>query len=156
MQRKLLLVIVLCLMAAMVLPVSADQADDAKNLVERALAMIKDQGKDVTLKAINDPKGPFVKGELYVFALTMGNVLVGQPHEPGLRRMNLTNTRDGNGQFFIQKFKEVVENQGSGWVDYTWAKPGQSIAGPKKAFVQKVPGEELYLGAGFYLAQTAK
>jgi len=156
MWKKLLSVIVLCLMVAMALPVSADQADDARNLVDRAIDMFKDQGKEATLKAINDRNGPFVKGDLYVFALTMGNMLVGQPHEVSLRRMNLTNTRDANGQYFIQKFKEVVENQGSGWVDYTWAKPGDSIASPKKAFVKKVPGEELYVGAGFYLARAAK
>jgi len=132
-------------------PVAADQADDCVALVEKGLALIKEKGREEALNAINNSDGPFVKGELYLFALTMDNVLVGQPHEKLLRRMNMSNVQDAAGRYFFKMFKEIAQNPGQGWVEYTWAKPGEKNASKKKSFIKKVPGEDLYIGAGYYL-----
>jgi cytochrome c len=130
--------------------VAADQADDCVRLVGKAIAMFKEMGREATLKAINDPKGPFVEGDLYLFALTMDNVLVGQPHQRLLRRMNLSKTQDSSGVYFFAKFKEIAQDPGQGWVKYSWAKPGEKDASPKRSFIKRVPGENLYVGAGYY------
>jgi len=87
---------------------NADQAEDAMSLVEKAAVMFKEQGSAAALKAINDPKGPFIKGDLYVFALTMDNVMVGHPFDISSKRINLTNMADNNGVQIFQKFKEIV------------------------------------------------
>lgn len=131
--------------------VAADQADECVTLVEKGINLFKEKGREATIKIINDPKGPFVKGDLYLFALTMDNVLVGQPHKRLLRRMNLSKIEDAKGVLFFMKFKEIALNPGHGWFDYTWAKPGQKDASPKRSFIKKVPGEDLYIGAGYYL-----
>ncbi len=86
---------------------NADKAEDTVSLVNKAVVMFKDQGKDAALKAINDEKGPFIKGEIYVFAATMDNVLVGHPFDPSSRRINLSNMKDNNGFPIFQKFKET-------------------------------------------------
>ena len=52
--------------------------------------------------------------------------------------------------------KEVAETKGSGWVEYMWAKPGEKEPSPKKSFVKKVPGENLYVGAGFYVNKISR
>ena len=77
------------------------------SLVNKAVTMFKDQGSAAALKAINDEKGPFIKGEIYVFAATMDNVLVGHPFDPSSRRINLSNMKDNSGVPIFQKFKEV-------------------------------------------------
>lgn len=130
---------------------NADQAEDATSLVEKAVVMFKEQGSAAALKAINDPKGPFVKGDLYIFALTMDNVLVGHPFDPSSRRINLTNMMDNKGVQIFQKFKEIVEKDGSGWLEYVWAKPGQDKPSRKRSLVKKVPEENFYVGTGYYL-----
>jgi cytochrome c len=53
---------------------AADDAADTKALVEKGVAMVKEKGLDATLKAIGDPKGPFVKGDLYLFAGALDKV----------------------------------------------------------------------------------
>lgn len=130
---------------------NADKAEDTVSLVNKAVVMFKDQGKDAALKAINDEKGPFIKGEIYVFAATMDNVLVGHSFDPSSRRINLSNMKDNNGFPIFQKFKETVEKDGSGWVEYVWAKPRGDKPSRKRSFVKKVPNEDLYVGAGYYV-----
>ncbi|MBI4961877.1 MAG: cache domain-containing protein [Desulfomonile tiedjei] len=151
MKAVLFLVGVLLFMFAASGPTKADDAEEVQNLVERAVAMVKDRGKEATLKAVNDRQGPFVKGDLYVFAMRMDNVMVGHPHEHSLRGVNLNFVKDAAETPLFQRFKEVVEAQGSGWVEYQWAKPGSKDPSPKKSFIKKVPGEDLYVGAGYYL-----
>jgi len=129
----------------------ADMEGDAVSLVDKAVAMFQDQGKEAALKAINDAKGPFVKGDLYVFAVSMDNVLVGHPYEHAMRRLTMNSVKDSSGKVIADMFKEVVEKQGSGWVDYSWGKPGADKPSRKRSFVKKVPGENLYLGAGYYV-----
>lgn len=139
---------------ALVCPVMAAEsgkAQQAKTLVENAIEMFKTVGRDDTLKAINDKNGPFVKGDLYVFALTMDNKMVGHPHEYSIRRMNVNNVQDNNGVRLFQRFREVVTTTGEGWVEYLWARPGTKVASSKRSFVKKVPGEDLYVGAGYYM-----
>lgn len=151
MSRNKVLGMVFFTLLAVVCPLRAGQAEEAMTLVDSAMVMFQQAGREAALKAINEKSGPFVKGDLYVFALTMDNLMVGHPHEHSLRRVNLNNTRDANGVLLFQKFKEVVEKKGSGWVEYTWAKPGEKDPSPKRSFVKKVPGEDLYIGAGYYV-----
>jgi hypothetical protein len=143
------LVCVLCLVPAF--PALSDEAQDCETLVKKCLTLFQEQGKEPALKAINDPKGPFIKGDIYVFALDMENKVLAHPYDKALLRMTMSNVIDANGQRFFVKFKEVAEKSGSGWVGYTWAKPGQEGAKPKSTYITKVPGDELYIGAGYYL-----
>ncbi len=128
----------------------ADKAEDAVALVDKAVNMFKEQGSESTLKAINDPKGPFVKGDLYVFAVSMGNVMLGHPHEHSIRRMSVSNIQDATGNPLFQRLKEVAEKDGSGWVEYMWGKPGADKPSRKRTFVKKVPDQNVYVGAGWY------
>jgi hypothetical protein len=151
-----IIALVVLLLITTVCSLQAGQAEDATALVDRAIAMFKASGKEASIKSINEKDGPLIKGDLYVFALTMDNVMLGHPYEYSLRRVNLSRTQDANGVLLFQKFKEVVEKDGSGWVEYMWAKPGEKDPSPKRSFVKKVPGEELYVGCGYYVESAAK
>lgn len=130
----------------------ADDAQDCKALVERAAEMFKQQGKEAALKAIDSNNGALVKGELYVFALSsVDNAMLAHPHEKTLKRLKMDNFKDSNGKEFFKEFREVAVNKGSGWVEYTWAKPGAKEPSPKRSYIMKVPGEDIYIGAGYYV-----
>ena len=45
--------------------------EQAKSLVQEAAAFYQAQGKDATLKELNNPQGKFVRGDLYVFAYAL-------------------------------------------------------------------------------------
>jgi signal transduction histidine kinase len=126
----------------------ADDATECEAAVKKTVTMCKERGRQGALMVIDDPAGSFVRGELYVFALSLSmNVVEAHPRDKSLKRMPMGNVADAKGQ----KFKEVAEDLGSGWVDYTWAKPGETEAKPKRSLIMRVPDADLYFGAGYYL-----
>ena len=52
---------------------------------------------------------------------------------------------------FVVEMTEVAKRKGSGWVKYSWPKPGRNLPSPKNSFVMRVPGEDFYIGCGYYL-----
>jgi len=130
----------------------ADDAADTKALVENGVAMAKEKGLEPTLKAIGDPKGPFVKGDLYLFAGSLDKVTA-TAHPFAADKLvgpDLTNLKDSKGSQFFIKFKEIAEKPGSGWVEYWWPKPGAKEPSLKKTFIMRVPGQDAYIAAGYY------
>jgi cytochrome c len=151
MKRMTCIFGVVCILATSLPGWSQNVEQTIQTMVEQAVVLFKEKGDQEALKAINDPNGPFIKGELYVFALNMKNVVIAQPYERKLRGLSIDNVKDGNGEYCFKKFREIAHDPGSGWVSYTWAKPGQAEAVPKRAFIKKVPDEDIYVGAGYYL-----
>ncbi len=146
MSRIVLSVLVVALVLPLtVVAVSADQAADAKALVQKAVAMVKDKGLHATLKAINELQGPFVKGNLYVFAMTLDNkrLAAGSPvNQPLLGTVAKAS--------FNLRMAEIAKGPGEGWVDYSWPKPNEKKPSPKRAFIMRVPGCDAYFGCGYY------
>jgi signal transduction histidine kinase len=128
----------------------ADKAADTKALVEQGVAAFKAKGKDDTIKAIDDPKGPFVKDDLYLFVGSMDNKVLAHPFAKQLVGKDATDLKDPKGTAFFVKFKEVADKDGSGWVEYWWQKPGDKEPALRNTFIMKVPGETVYIGAGYY------
>ncbi len=128
----------------------ADMGADCKALVEKCAAMFKSKGKDATLKAINDPKGPFINGELYIFAATLDNKVVGHPHNKKLVGKDVSGVKDKKGKLLFVEFAKVAKSPGSGWVEYWWPKPGAKDPSEKRSYIMKVPNSDLYIGAGYY------
>lgn len=151
MKKIVLYVMALALVLGMASVAAADKAKDSEALVDKCLIMFKEKGKETTVAAIKDPKGPFVNGELYIFCLSLDNIMVAHPHDKNLRGMNMTSVKDTAGNHFFVRFKEIAHNPGSGWVEYMWHKPGESTPSPKRAFLKRVPEEDLYVGCGYYL-----
>lgn len=124
----------------------ADQAVAAKALVEGAAAMAKEKGLEKTLKAINDLKGPFVKGKLYIFAMSLDNkrLAAGSPFNKHLLGTVATNS-------FNIEMAKIAKGKGQGWVEYSWPKPNEKEPSPKKSYIMRVAGEDAYFGCGYYL-----
>jgi cytochrome c len=131
--------------------VAADDAADVKALVEEGVTLVKEKGRDEALKVIGDPKSRFVKGDLYVFAGSLEKVvLLAHPFAAQLVGEDLSTFKDPKGTLFFVKFKEVAESSGNGWVEYVSPIPGAKEGSLKKAFIMRVPGEKIYVGAAYY------
>ncbi len=129
----------------------ASDADDAQALVKKAVAMAKEKGMDETLKAVGDKNGPFIKGELYLFAMDMEKMLlIAHPFNPALIGKDQSGMKDVKGKMFFVEFVNVAKNQGSGWVDYHWPKPGDKTPVVKSTYVERVPGASVMFGCGIY------
>ena len=151
MKKTLVILAMLGLVLALCLPAQAGQREDSEALVKAALAMAKDKGLDATLAAVKDPKGPFVKGPLYIFAGKVSEPgLVAHPIKPALVGKNLAKMKDVKGKFFFVEFMNIAKNPGQGWVEYWWPKPGEKKASPKDTYVARVPGQAIWFACGYY------
>lgn len=127
-------------------PASADDETDAKAMVEKAVAMVEARGLEATLDAINDLKGPFVKDSLYVFAMSMDNLRLATGSPYNKSKLGTVGKEKRN-----KEMAKVAKNPGFGWVEYSWPKPKQDEPSPKRSFVMRVPGKDIYFGCGYYL-----
>jgi cytochrome c len=151
MKRFLLIAVALTLCVCWAGMSLASTPAEAEANVKAAIAMVKAKGVDETLKAIADPKGPFCKGDLYIWAGSLDKVqMVAHPYKPKLVGRDLSMFKDTNGKQFFNEFVKVAKEKGSGWVDYMWPKPGEKKPSPKTSYVERVPGENLYFGCGVY------
>jgi signal transduction histidine kinase len=130
----------------------ADVEADKKTCVakcEAAVKMIKEKGLEATIAEINKKDGPFVAGDIYVFAQKMDGTMAAHPIRADLIGKNQMDLKDETGKEFIKEFVKVVKEKGSGWVDYMWPKKAGEKPSAKTTYVLKVD-DKTFVGAGVY------
>ncbi|MBI5589228.1 MAG: cache domain-containing protein [Deltaproteobacteria bacterium] len=122
-----------------VLPNSARATiDDAKAMVEKAEAYFQANGKEKTLQELNNPKGEFVKGDLYVFAYDAVGTMVAHPINAKLIGLNNQDVPDVDGKLWRKEAIEKVRQNGSAVVDYKYKNPVSGKVEQKTTFFKKV------------------
>lgn len=139
------------LLALAVFAMAETPAQKAEVLVKRGAAYVKEKGKVEALKEFNNPTGKFVEGEYYIFAYDMNDVCLALPSKPAQVGKDLSDIADADGKLFFQDFHKVLESKtGAGWVDYKWMNPETKKIQAKTSYIMKIPGEDLFIGCGFY------
>ena len=75
------------------------------------------------------------------------------PAFPNLEGKNLLDAKDTQGKPLIRDMIKVADTSGSGWVDYMWPKPGESVSTQKSTYVSRARLERLQQA---YAAQLNK
>lgn len=117
---------------------------------KEAVALIKEVGFEAAKAKLSDPKGPFVWKDSYVFVQDMEQMMVVHPVNPKLVGKSMKGIKDAKGTMFNYEMQELINKSGEGWVSYVWPKPGATEPSPKTSYVLRVPGENLWVGAGIY------
>jgi cytochrome c len=130
--------------------VYAATLDEAKALGEKAAAYVKANGKEKGIAEINNPKGQFVKGEMYVTMHDFKGMFLANPVAPGMVGQTLYDLKDPNGKLFVREAIEVAKTKGSGWTEYIWTNPVTKKVQPKKSWVQRIEGTEMYTLSGLF------
>lgn len=139
------------LLALAVFAMAETPAQKAEALVKRGAAYVKEKGKVEALKEFNNPKGKFVDGEFYIFAYDMNDVCLALPSKPAQVGKDLSDIADADGKLFFQDFHKVLESKtGAGWVDYKWMNPETKKIQAKTSYIMKIPGQDMFIGCGFY------
>lgn len=130
-------------------PALAGSADEAKALGEKAVALIAAEGEKA-FPLLSDPKGEYVKGDMYVTVLDHQGVVRANIN-PKLVGMNMWESADPDGVKFTQEAINIGKTAGSGWQNYRFTNPVSKKIEPKKTWVQKA-GEFVTL-CGYYVTQ---
>jgi cytochrome c len=131
-----------------VIAADASTPDQAKAMVEGAASLIEKDGNDKAFEIIDNPSGPFVKGELYVFVTSFEGVTLAHGTNKALIGKSLLQVKDADGKLFVQEMIELAKSKGEGWVDYKWPNPVSHKIEAKTTFLKRV-GDEL-VGCGVY------
>jgi signal transduction histidine kinase len=118
-------------------------------LVNRAAAYARENGREKTIAAFNDPNGPFVQGEVYVFAEAYDGTALAEPFHHELVGTNMREMTDRYGVPFVKNLEETAR-YGIGFVSYDYPNPkNNNRIEPKLSVVSDVDGS-YYIGAGTY------
>lgn len=144
MRKKFMLCAVL---AAMSSTVFAGEKEDAIKLVADAAALVE-KNKAEGVAEIGNPKGKFVKGEVYVFAYDLSGVMVAHPINAKLIGKSLMDVPDAGGKLFRKEIVDGVNAKGTAIVDYKYKNPQTSVVEDKVTFCKKAA--DLAVCAGYY------
>jgi len=127
------------------------------DMVSGAAAEIDKKGA-AAFPLFHDQTGPFIAKDAYIFVIDRNGVELVNPGFPNLERRNVLNFKDTQGKEPIRAMLHEVETSGSGWVDYMWPKPGESVPTQKSAYVSKAMLQDQWVmvGCGVYLANAPK
>ncbi|TSE21042.1 Methyl-accepting chemotaxis protein III [Tepidimonas alkaliphilus] len=123
-------------------------ADEAYELVQKALAHLQAVGYERAAEDFHDKSGPFVDRDLYIFVLDEA----GTYHVMGLDRGKVgTRVHDAPGidaEAFLADVRHRA-SQGGGWVEYNIVNPVTGQVRAKASYVVPI-GNGLVLGCGAY------
>ena len=124
-------------------------ADEAKALVERAAAHIKDVGAEKAFADFDDKSNPaYHDRDLYIFVRSMDGNTVAHGANKGMIGHTSLDLKDADGKLYNKEMIELAQSKGSGWVDYRWVNPMDKKIEQKSSYIEKVG--DYVVGAGFY------
>ena len=126
-------------------------ADEAVAMVKKAGEFLKKNGKEKAFAEFNNPKGQFIKGDLYIFTFLANGDGIEQANgaNPKLVGKNVSEMKDADGKFLIKDILAVgMGKEGKGWVDYKWPNPATGKIDGKRTYVERV--DDVLIGCGIY------
>jgi len=135
--------------------------DELKHLTEIALSIAGEEHENAVSGRSSDEaarmtaaarisKLRYGKGD-YFWINDFGPRMIMHPAKPELNGQDLTQNKDPNGKQLFVEFVKVVKNQGSGFVEYQWPKPGKDAPQPKLSYVTGFAPWGWVIGTGVYI-----
>jgi len=157
-MKKALIAIAASTLAASFGPASATDKSECVNLVKKAGTFYKEQGKDKVIAEINNPKGQFANGEIYLFMSDFvenfdeskdRTITLAHGANPKLIGKDMTDLKDADGVYFVKKMAAVANTrEGKGWTDYKWPNPVSKEIQPKTVYFEKA--DDMVFSSGYY------
>jgi cytochrome c len=120
-------------------------------LVDKAADLVSREGAKA-FSELRQQNGNWWKGELYIFVDGMDGTVLVHPPDPKLEGQNLL--QDPASKAVMKLLIDTAKTKGSGWVEYMWPKPGETIRSKKMSYIRKVKmpdGTFVIVGAGTYV-----
>ena len=125
-------------------------AEEAKAMVEKAVAYINENGEDAAFAEIQKADGEFRSKDLYVFVWDYKDgMMKAHGANPAMVGKPFMDMKDADGVLFFHEFKKTAEGAGDGWVDYKWPNPNTKKIEQKSSYIKKL-NDNLLVGCGIY------
>lgn len=136
------------------------QAQTAQEMQKSALVSFVNKGANLIASKGTKAYPEFRKkgsqwwtGDSYLFVYDLNGKTLVLPPQQNLEGTNRMNVADSNGVYFVKEMVNTLKNADSGWISYSYPKPGETTPSPKLSYFQKVSvGKQTVLvGSGIYL-----
>jgi len=129
--------------------------DECVAKTKEAAEMVNAKGLDASIAEVNKKDGKFVWKDSYVFLVDFDGKMLAHPMSPALIGKNVLDMKDkaedpAKGKFLFKEFTEMAKTKGEGWLEYMWINPGDPKPRKKITYVYRVPGKNIYAGAGIW------
>jgi methyl-accepting chemotaxis protein len=129
-------------------------ADEARSLVERALALVQTQGRGASQAALHSAEEGFVDRDLYVFMVDREGRYLLHGAKPAMEGKRVHDLPGIDGDRFVRDTFAAAA-KGGDWIEYQITHPVTGQVQDKASWVQDVDGR-CAIGCGFYrLADAA-
>jgi methyl-accepting chemotaxis protein len=138
-----------------------DRKVKTQHLVESAVTLVAHYHAQVAagvlddagarIQAIQALKAMRYDSKEYFWINDMQAVMVMHPMKPELDGKDLSAAKDPNGKALFLEFVRVIKEQGAGFVDYYWPKPGSAQPVAKISYVKGFAPWGWVIGSGIYL-----
>jgi len=146
-MKKIILALVISIFMVSVSFAAGHSAKEAKELVDKAVIYIKDNGKDKALTEFNNPSGAFSTGGLYIFAIDFNGIALANGATPDLVGKDLKGLKDSQGRLFtVEMIKLAKSKKGKGWINYNWLNKETKKVEPKASYIRRV--DHYFVGCG--------
>jgi len=146
-KAVILMLVLFSLTVCTSMALGAATPDDAKGWVQKAKDFVKASGKDKSLKEFSNPKGQFVKDDLYIYVLDLNGKMLAHP-KADLVGKDFMVVKDADGKLFAVDIVKIAKDKGNGWVDYKWENPTTKAVDPKTVYFEKV--DDVIICSGAY------
>jgi cytochrome c len=152
MKKVLALVMAILFVASVGVAMAQDKGTgaEAQAMVKKAVAYMKEVGKEKALAEFNNKNGRFIHKDLYVWATGMDGTNLSHPYTPALIGKNMYNLKDADGKLFVQERIAQLKTKGSGTIEYRWTNQNTKKVEQKVAYFEAVPGMNLFLNCAYY------
>jgi signal transduction histidine kinase len=120
-------------------------AEGAKALLDKAVKAVETDGEAKALAKFNDPKGPFVDRDLYVFCFGPDRKVTAHV-DAKMLGTDTSTIKDPEGKA-IGKDMVALGEKGEGTVEYKWKNPASGNVETKVSFLKRAGAQVCGVGA---------
>lgn len=123
--------------------------EEAREFFEKAVTYVDEVGPEKAIAAFNDADGSYVRGDLYVFALSNDGLYLANGGFPQLAGTPIDGVNNAAGEPIYEIIMNAVDNdEHEGVAEYEWLNPQTNQLEDKSAYVSEVEG--VVVGVGYY------
>src|SRR5579864_2172128 len=122
--------------------------DEAKALLDKAIAHVNEVGTEKAYADFSRPDGGFVDRDLYVYCLDMEGKMLAHGNNAALIGKNLMEMKDPDGVQPVRESIRILGSSDQGALNFKWPNPISKKIEAKSAFISKVKND--WCGVGYY------
>jgi methyl-accepting chemotaxis protein len=123
-------------------------ADEARALVERAVALIKSRGQATAAQSFHAKDAGFLDRDMYIFVIDRSGTYKVHGAKPAMEGKRVHEVPGIDGNRFLQDAWAAAPGAG-GWIEYDIVNPESGAVQPKASFVVQIDAQH-FVGCGVY------